>query len=108
MLTKKESASEPVPTGKGQPSGCPFPPPAQSEPAESIVEGVKRRLSVSPYGEVRRIDCQDQGDVIVLRGCVSNYFRKQVALSIAMEMAPGKKFRDEVRVNAVARQRRDQ
>lgn len=74
--------------------------------AESIVEGVKRRLSDSPYSELRRIDCQSQGDAIVLRGCVSSYFRKQVALSIAMEMAPGKKFRDEVRVAAVTRQKR--
>ncbi|MBL9125472.1 MAG: hypothetical protein JNG90_17670 [Planctomycetaceae bacterium] len=66
--------------------------------AEALAGAVRRQLAESQYGEVRSVDCQHQGGALILRGRVSSYFQKQMALVAALQAAPDARVCDEVEV----------
>jgi hypothetical protein len=53
----------------------------QRTSVEDLAEMVQAELQTSRYSEVRRIECQIDHECIVLAGCVSSYYLKQMAQS---------------------------
>jgi len=54
--------------------------------ADTFAARVWKRLSESPYQELRQIHCETRDGMLVLDGRVSSYFLKQVAQEIVRKM----------------------
>ncbi|MFK8111218.1 MAG: BON domain-containing protein [Rubripirellula sp.] len=58
------------------------------QPAFSTEEAVQTSLDESPYSELHRVRCEQQGqELTILRGSVSSYFLKQLAQETVMNVA---------------------
>jgi hypothetical protein len=66
--------------------------------SESLVQGsaqarrhletlVRDDLSGSPYADLKRVTCTQDGNVLILSGRVASYYLKQLAQRIALERA---------------------
>ena len=65
-------------------------------PEATVVRTVREQLLNSPHADVRRVECEYCGGLIVLTGRVSNFFQKQVALAIVGRHVPIECVRDEI------------
>jgi len=64
-----------------------FIPSASVESDRDLRDQAQRRLEVSPYLELRHIDCRVDASVLTLSGRVSTYFLKQMAQSAVSDLA---------------------
>lgn len=53
--------------------------------AEALCEA-RRRLAASPYRCLRKIECDCEGDIILIRGELPSYFLKQLAQELLREL----------------------
>jgi len=60
------------------------------------VAAARQRLDESSYADVRRIECESRDGAIALKGCVSSFFRKQMALAAVARLVPMELIRDEI------------
>ncbi len=57
-------------------------------PCSSLNERVAASLHARGYSSLNRIQCDSDGDHVVLRGALASFFLKQVAQDVAMKV-PG-------------------
>lgn len=57
---------------------------------------ILRRLEMSPYPQLRRVEVRVDGTEIVLRGAVPSYFIKQLAQETSREAGEGRKIQNEL------------
>jgi osmotically-inducible protein OsmY len=61
---------------------------------------VEQRLGASGYLALRRIDCECEGGVLCLRGCVPSQYLKQVAQAIAAAVEGVRRVDNQIEVVA--------
>ncbi|MBL8800088.1 MAG: BON domain-containing protein [Planctomycetia bacterium] len=71
--------------------------PHESASHNELAENLLRR---SHHLALRRIDCEMQGNVLVLRGCLPSYFLKQVAQSTVAQAEGVQEIENEIEVIA--------
>jgi hypothetical protein len=62
------------------------------------IAALEQQLQASPYWSIRQLVCQIDRDRIVVRGTVSSYYLKQVALSLVAKVAGPQRVESDVEV----------
>jgi hypothetical protein len=66
--------------------------------AMSLVAAVEQQLQASPYWPIRQLVCHVDRDRITVRGCVSSYYLKQIAQSMAIKAVGTDRVTSEIEV----------
>src|SRR5262245_40139893 len=59
------------------------------DPQASIQEVAERALRSGPYPALKKLSCDYQGGVLVLRGCLPSYYLKQIAQEVVGHQVQG-------------------
>ena len=59
------------------------------DPQASLQAVAERALRSGPYPALKRLSCDCQGGVLVLRGCLPSYYLKQIAQEVVAHQVPG-------------------
>jgi hypothetical protein len=59
------------------------------DPQASIQAVAERALRSGPYPALKKVSCDYQGGVLVLRGCLPSYYLKQIAQEVVAHQVPG-------------------
>ena len=59
----------------------------KQSPAPQAV--AQRALSSSPYPALKKLSCDYQGGVLVLKGCLPTYYLKQIAQEVVAQQVQG-------------------
>jgi osmotically-inducible protein OsmY len=79
-----------------------FSPPGRGFPQQSfespLLDEINRALQATGYSELRDLEAIEDQGLVILRGCVSSYYLKQLAQATAMTVAGVVELRSEVQV----------
>jgi hypothetical protein len=64
----------------------------------SLAERVERALRATGYAPLRAVDVSVSGQLVTLRGRVPSYYMKQIAQSVAVDVAAGQWLRNDLEV----------
>jgi hypothetical protein len=65
-------------------------PDKQNPDARTSLQGeAERALRCGPYPALKKLSCDYQGGVLVLRGCLPSYYLKQIAQEIVVHQTQG-------------------
>lgn len=65
----------------------------------ALSAGIELALHATGYHSLRGIDMTLHDEVVILRGCVPNYYMKQLAQAIALVVPGGLNVRNELTVS---------
>ena len=59
------------------------------DPPTNLQAAAERALHNGPYPALKKLSCDYQGGVLVLRGCLPSYYLKQIAQEVVAHHLPG-------------------
>lgn len=77
--------------------------PPLASSTQRIAEGVRRRLQHHAHLPLRNVECECDGDVLTLRGCVCSYYLRQTAQALVADLAGSVVVVNEIEVIASSR-----
>ena len=66
--------------------------------SSDVTKAARCLLQKSPYGIVRRISCEYDGGVLVLKGRLPSYYHKQVAQEAVVDLRGVQQVHNEIEV----------
>lgn len=69
-------------------------------PVDTLLGKVRRSLKMSPYPELRTLECDQKSEVTQLRGSVGTYFLKQLAQETVMAVHGVEQVENSVKVRS--------
>lgn len=75
-------------------------PQTTAPPELPLAEAVRKALAQTRHGGLLRVAVAVEGGVVVLRGCVTNYYLKQMAQTAVMAVPGVEELRNQLQVGA--------
>ena len=68
----------------------------------SLPAMAERALRSSPYPALKKLSCDSQSGVLVLRGCLPTYYLKQIAQEVVAHLEGVKRIENQIQVVTAA------